>query len=458
MLSTQLASIMSKFKYQISLIIIGLLLIAPVYAAGGSSEITETFIWIAVLLLLAKIASLIEKLGQPPVLGELIMGMILGNLFLIGIPWFEHAKHNELLEFLAQLGVVILLFQVGLESNVTEMAKTGWRAFWVAMIGVAVPFILGTYVVGPWIVPGLSHNAYLFLGAALTATSVGITSRVFQDLGKLKIPEARIILGAAVIDDVLGLIILAVVAAIAKTGSVSVADIAWISMKAGLFLVGALIVGKTLTGKISNLFAMIHGGPGMKFVVAISFCLIFAYVASLAELAPIVGAFAAGLVLERVHFQEYFDPNINGEIREAVRHTDTTTQAAVEQVLFKHHDHHLEELIQPLGYFLIPIFFILIGMHVQLETLLDLKVLSAALIITVVAFIGKVLAGIAAGPVNKWLVGWGMAPRGEVGLIFAAVGQKLGVVTAEMYSIIIIVVILTTLFTPPILSSLLKRT
>ena len=450
---------MNNLKYQIGLILIGLLLLtAPVYAAGGSSEITETFIWIAVLLLLAKVASLIEKLGQPPVLGELLMGMILGNLVLIGIPWFEHAKQSELLEFLAQLGVVILLFQVGLESNVTEMAKTGWRAFWVAMIGVAVPFILGTYVVGPWIVPGLSHNAYLFLGAALTATSVGITSRVFQDLGKLKIPEARIILGAAVIDDVLGLIILAVVAAIAKTGSVSMADIAWISLKAGLFLVGALIIGKTLTGKISNLFAMIHGGPGMKFVVAISFCLIFAYVASIAELAPIVGAFAAGLVLERVHFQEYFDPNINGEIREAVRHTDATTQAAVEQVLFKHHDHHLEELIQPLGYFLIPIFFVLIGMHVQLETLLDLKVLSAALIITVVAFIGKVLAGIAAGPVNKWLVGWGMAPRGEVGLIFAAVGQKVGVVTPEMYSIIIIVVILTTLFTPPILNYYLKRT
>lgn len=450
---------MNKLKYKIGLIIIGFfLLISSAYAAGGSSEITETFIWIAVLLLLAKIAGLIEKLGQPPVLGELVMGMILGNLFLVGIPWFEPAKHNELLEFLAQLGVVILLFQVGLESDVTEMAKTGWRAFWVAIIGAVLPFILGTYVVGPWVVPGLNQNAYLFLGAALTATSVGITSRVFQDLGKLKIPEAKIILGAAVIDDVLGLIILAVIAAIAKTGSVSMTEIAWISLKAGLFLVGALIIGKTLTGKISNLFAIIHGGPGMKFVVAISTCLIFAYVASLAELAPIIGAFAAGLVLERVHFQEYFDPNINRDIREAIHHTDATTKATVEKVLFKHHDHHLEELIQPLGYFLIPIFFVLIGMQVQLETLWDLKVLSAALIITVVAFIGKVVTGIAAGPVNKWLVGWGMAPRGEVGLIFAAVGQQLGVVSAEMYSIIIIVVILTTLFTPPILTYYLKKT
>lgn len=446
-------------KHKIGLIIIGLLLLTtPVYADGGSGEITETFIWIAVLLLLAKIAGLIEKVGQPPVLGELIMGMVLGNLVLIGVPWFEHAKHNELLEFLAQLGVVVLLFQVGLESNVTEMAKTGWRAFWVAVVGVTVPFILGTYLVGPVIMPGLSNNAYLFLGAALTATSVGITSRVFQDLGKLKIPEAKIILGAAVIDDVLGLVILAVVAAIAKTGTVSVTEIGWISLKAGLFLVGALIVGKTLTVKISGLFALIHGGPGMKLVVAISFCLIFAYVASLAELAPIVGAFAAGLVLEQVHFQEYLDPKINLEIRQAVYRADATTQAAVEQVLLTHHDHHLEELIYPLGYFLIPLFFILIGMQVDLQTLFNPKVLIAALIITVVAFIGKVVAGIAAGPVNKWLVGWGMAPRGEVGLIFAAVGQQLGVVSAEMYSIIIIVVILTTLLTPPILTYYLKRT
>ncbi|BAP58103.1 sodium/hydrogen exchanger [Thioploca ingrica] len=419
---------------------------------------TETFIWIAVLLLLAKIAGLIERVGQPPVLGELIMGIILGNLVLVGVPWFESAKHNELLEFLAQLGVVILLFQVGLESNVTEMAKTGWRAFWVAVVGVTVPFILGTYLVGPLIMPGLSNNAYLFLGAALTATSVGITSRVFQDLGKLKIPEAKIILGAAVIDDVLGLIILAVVAAIAKTGTVSVTEIGWISLKAGLFLVGALIVGKTLTVKISGVFALIHGGPGMKFVVAISFCLIFAYVASLAELAPIVGAFAAGLVLEQVHFQEYLDPKINHEIRQAVYHADATTQAAVEQVLLTHHDHHLEELIYPLGYFLIPLFFILIGMQVDLQTLFNPKVLGAALIITAVAFIGKLAAGIVAGSVNKWIVGWGMAPRGEVGLIFAAVGQQIGVVSPEMYSIIIIVVIFTTLFTPPILTYYLKRT
>lgn len=450
---------MNVITHKIRLIIIGLfLLTTSAYAAGSSGEITETFIWIAVLLLLAKVAGLIEKVGQPPVLGELIMGIVLGNLILVGVPWFEPVKHNELLEFLAQLGVVILLFQVGLESNVTEMAKTGWRAFWVAMIGVAVPFILGTYLVGPLIMPGLSNNAYLFLGAALTATSVGITSRVFQDLGKLKIPEAKIILGAAVIDDVLGLIILAVVAAIAKTGSVSVTEIGWISLKAGLFLVGALIVGKTLTGKISQLFALIHSGPGMKFVVAISFCLIFAYVASLAELAPIVGAFAAGLVLEQVHFQEYLDPKINHEIRQAVHHADATTQAAVEKVLFKHNDHHLEELIHPLGYFLIPIFFILIGMQVDLQTLFDLKVLGAALIITVVAFIGKLVSGLAAGPVNKWIVGWGMAPRGEVGLIFAAVGQQVGVVSPEMYSIIIIVVIFTTLFTPPILTYYLKRT
>lgn len=450
---------MNKLKYQIRLIIIGLLLLTTsAYASGSSGEITETFIWIAVLLLLAKISGLIERVGQPPVLGELLMGIVLGNLVLVGIPWFESVKQNELLEFLAQLGVVILLFQVGLESNVTEMAKTGWRAFWVAVVGVTVPFISGTYLIGPLIMPGLSHNAYLFLGAALTATSVGITSRVFQDLGKLKIPEAKIILGAAVIDDVLGLIILAVVAAIAKTGTVSVTEIAWISLKAGLFLVGALIVGKTLTGKISGLFALIHGGPGMKFVVAISFCLIFAYVASLAELAPIVGAFAAGLVLEQVHFQEYLDPKINHEIRQAVYRADATTQAAVEQVLSTHNDHHLEELIYPLGYFLIPLFFILIGMQVDLQTLFDLKVLSAALIITAVAFMGKLVAGIAAGPVNKWLVGWGMAPRGEVGLIFAAVGQQLGVVSPEMYSIIIIVVIFTTLFTPPILTYYLKRT
>jgi len=446
----------SRFQWR-WVVFLSLLLAPLAYASGGSGKIAIGFLWIAVLLLLAKASSLIERWGQPAVLGELVMGVILGNLVLVGIGVFESVKHDKVIEFLAELGVVILLFQIGLESKIDEMRKVGWRAFWVAVIGVIAPFVLGTYVVGPWLMPGLSSNAYLFLGATLTATSVGITGRVFRDLGKLQTREAQIVLGAAVIDDVMGLIILAVVSAIVTTGAVSIGSIGLITLKALLFLVGAIFLGRWLAPWIGKGFSRIHAGTGMMFTIAISFCLIFAYLAYLAGLAPIVGAFAAGLMLEHVYFEDFEKPTINKEIEEAVKNADNETQQNVKSVLSHNTAHHLDELVAPLGHFLVPLFFIFVGMQVDLETLFDPTVLGIALAITVVAFIGKLVAGVVAGPVNKYIVGWGMAPRGEVGLIFAMIGKQLGVVTEEMFSVIIIMVILTTLLTPPILNYLLRK-
>jgi len=428
-----------------------------VYASGGGDN-NKYFLWIAVLLLLAKLSSLIEKLKQPAVLGELIIGVLLGNLVLIGLNWAEPIKHDEMIKFLAELGVVILLFQIGLESKIEEMMRVGWRAFWVACVGVITPFILGTYIVGPLVLPGLSDHAYLFLGATLTATSVGITGRVFKDLNKLQTPEAQIVLGAAVIDDVIGLIILAVVTAIVQTGSVDVYNIGIISIKALIFLVGAIFIGRFLAKHISYMLSHIHTGIGMKFTIIISFCLIFAYFAHLVDLAPIVGAFAAGLVLESVYFTNFTKSQINDEVCIVMeKSSDNSTKEEIQSILQSHNNRQLEELVAPLGYFLVPIFFIMTGIQVDLTTLFNPTVLGVALAITAVAFVGKLVSGLVAGNVNKWIVGWGMAPRGEVGLIFAMMGKQLGVVSDEVFSIIIIMVILTTLFTPPILGYLLRR-
>jgi len=436
------------------------LLLPPLaHASGGEAagKIADLFLWIAVLLLLAKMSSLIEKVGQPAVLGELVMGVILGNLILVGITIFEPVKHNEVIAFLAELGVVLLLFQIGLESKLEEMQKVGARAFLVATVGVVTPFGLG-YLVGMWLMPGLDSNAYLFLGATLTATSVGITGRVFRDLGQLQTREAQIVLGAAVIDDVMGLIILAVVSAIVTTGAVSVGTISFITLEAILFLIGAIFLGRMLANLIGQTFSHIHTGVGMKFTIAISFCLIFAYLAHLVGLAPIVGAFAAGLMLEPVYFKRFEAPEINNEIQAALVNVNDDSKKKIEKILERNNNHHLDELIAPLGHFLVPLFFIVIGLQVKLETLFDPKILGIALAITAVAFVSKLVAGLVAGPgVNKYIVGWGMAPRGEVGLIFAMIGKQLGVVSDEMFSVIIIMVILTTLLTPPILNYLLRK-
>lgn len=426
-------------------------------ASTGHASYATTFLWIAILLVAAKVASLVEKVGQPSVLGELVMGVILGNLILIGIPWFEHPKGDAMILFLSELGVVILLFQIGLESNMKKMMQVGLRALLVATIGVILPFVLGTYLVGPWLLPGESFTTYLFLGAALTATSVGITARVFRDLGKLQTPEAQIVLGAAVIDDVMGLIILAVVSAIATTGSVSTLDVALITGKSIGFLVGAIILGHMAAPLLGRIFSLIHTGVGMKFTLAISFGLFFAAAAQFIGLAPIVGAFAAGLVLDPVHFRYFKDHKIVSHVQSVVADAPENVKRKVGEAMEEHADRHIDELIEPLGHFLVPIFFVMTGMAVKIETMFDTSIILVALAITFAACIGKIASGIAAGPVRKSLVGWGMVPRGEVGLIFASIGRGLGVVSDQVFSVIVIVVILTTLCTPPVLTFLLKK-
>lgn len=430
------------------------------HAAGGEAggqHTASVFLWIALLLVAARVGGLVERLRQPPVLGELAVGILLGNLSLVGFHFFEAVRSDTIVQFLAELGVVILLFQIGLESNLREMIRVGPRAFGVAVVGVVVPFVLAV-LTSPFLLPGAPLNTLLFVGAALTATSVGITARVFHDLHALQRPEARIVLGAAVIDDVLGLIVLAVVSAIATSGSVRPLDVAVITAKAFVFLVGAIVLGSLLAPYLSRLFSRIQTGRGMKFTLAISFCLVFAALAERIGLAPIVGAFAAGLVLEPVHFRHFADAPMVAELKAVVQETNGAIRDRLLHIVNHHAERHVEELVEPVGFLLVPLFFVVTGMTVRLETLFDLSALFLALVITAIAFVGKLVSGLVAGPeANKWAVGWGMAPRGEVGLIVATIGHSAGVVSDELFSVIVIMVILTTLLSPPFLAFSLRR-
>lgn len=426
-------------------------------AEGHGGAIALTFLWLSILFVMSKLGTLIERIGQPSVLGELIVGVILGNLMLVGIHWFVPAASNEYLKFLAEFGVVLLLFRIGLESNIKEMGKVGLQAFLVACIGVVFPFIFGTIVVGNLFYSDASLAAKLFIGAAMTATSVGITARVFQDLGKLQTKEAKIVLGAAVIDDVLGLLILAVVSSIASSGSLEVSQIVVLSAKAIGFLVAAILIGQLTAPWIGKILSKIHAGVGMKLTFAVSFALLVAYLASVAGLAPIVGAFAAGLVLDPVHFKAFKSPSHISKIKEKLASLGEKSDETVE-ILKNFEEKHVEDLVDTVGHLFIPLFFVMTGLQVKLDVLFDTKVLLVALAVTAFAFLGKILAGLGTwGGTKRLIVGFGMIPRGEVGLIFANVGKAIGVVSDELFSVIVVVVIFSTLFTPPILTFLLKR-
>jgi len=255
----------------------------------------------------------------------------------------------------------------------------------------------------------------------------------------------------------MGLTILAVVKAMVESGRVSLINIGWITAKAVLFLGGAIFLGQLLAPRLGRFFSKINPGIGMKLILAVSFGLIFAYVAELIGLAAIVGAFAAGLVLEPVHFRHFDDPSVVSDINESIKQASPEVRRNVSNVLESLAGNHIKELIQPLGYFLVPIFFVLTGMEVRIETLFNVRILILALAISVVAFGGKLISGCAAGRVRKWIIGWGMVPRCEVGLIFAAMGKALGVFPDDIFSMMVIVIMFTTILPPPILNALLKR-
>lgn len=423
------------------------LMFSTVWASTGTrglegDDIVTVLIALAVIMIGAKLGgSLAQAVGQPTVIGELLFGVVIGNLTLIGLGWFESFSQLHTIYILAEIGVILLMFQVGLESDLGEMTRVGLSSFLVALLGIVGPFFLG-WGVGAWFYPDASIYMHIFLGAILTATSVGITARVLRDIRKLDSDEARIILGAAVIDDVLGLLILAIIAGMiqaADTGTaMSSSAVLWLIAKAVLFLLGAVIVGRLVYKRIFHIASYLNV-HGMLLITALASCFAMAFVAAKMGLAPIVGAFAAGLVLEDVHYKGQGDFS----------------------------EHSVEKLIEPLSLFLVPVFFVKMGMDVDLATFANFSVLVFALVLTIAAIAGKQIAGlgvIRAGKsrVNRWIVGLGMIPRGEVGLIFAGIGLSLSyrnesVVTAEVYSAVVIMVILTTLITPPLLTWSFRR-
>ena len=404
-----------------------------------SDPVAGLLLSLAVIFIAAKIAGdFAVRLGQPAVLGELLVGVLLGNLTLFGFGALEHLKTDPFLDMLSRLGVIILLFEVGLESTVKQMIKVGGTATVVAVLGVIAPFALG-WGAGAWLLPDAGPYVHAFIGATLCATSVGITARVLQDIGRSKSPEARIILGAAVVDDVLGLVFLAVVSgaiSAADSGaSISYGDIGWIVLKAALFLVISLVLGVWLSPRLFSFASMLRS-RGVLLAAGLSFCFLLAWLAEKVGLAPIIGAFAAGLILEDVHYRTFVD---RGE-------------------------ESLEHLIHPISSFLVPIFFVLMGMRTDLKAFAQPGVPLLALFLTIAAIIGKQACsfGVFQKGINKLAIGIGMIPRGEVGLIFANIGIGLTmsgkpVLDASLFSAIVVMVIVTTLVTPPALKwSLLK--
>jgi Kef-type K+ transport system membrane component KefB len=412
--------------------------------------LSDVLLTLVVIYLASKLgAEVSRRLDFPPVLGELVAGVIVGisALHLVIFPEggldasdsvimrvlqglnqltpdaltriFE--SQSEVISVLAEIGVIILLFEIGLESDLRQLKEVGSQATIVACVGVAVPFAAGT--AGLMLLFHVAAIPAIFAGAALTATSIGITSKVLSELGRLKSTEGQIIVGAAVIDDVLGIIVLAVVASLAKTGEVDVANVIYLIVSATAFLLGSILLGgvfnKTFVAIVEKLKTR-----GNIVIPAFIFAFFMAFLGNVIHLEAILGAFAAGLVLDE---------------------TDARNE--------------LDALVKPIADLLVPIFFVTVGARADLGVLNPIvpenrEGLVIALFLIAVAIAGKLVTGwvVFGQPgINRLAIGIGMIPRGEVGLVFAGIGSASGLLNKPLEAAIIIMVILTTFLAPPLL-------
>ena len=407
------------------LLLAALMLPALAWASGASETFTRTTLLLIVMITLADLCGFVfERLGMAEILGEIYAGILLGNLALVGIDWnvSELLRSSEFMEYSSELALVLLLFLVGLESDMRDLMFVGKNAAMVAVGGVLLPIVLG---VGASAALGFASGVEgWFVGAMLAATSVGITAKILGDNHLVKTPTAEVILGAAVIDDVLGVMLLAVLASVVVTGEVAFLDLLWIVAKAVLFFAVALWIGqRVMPGVVHVVSLSKHASFWTGFALCLA--LAFAQLAALAGLAPLIGAFVAGLLLDDMDFR-------------------------VGEALDKH---RLEELVKPISDIMITIFFVGIGAQVQLEALFDPGILVVVLALTLVAVLSKGVVGflVRGDDYDKLGIGFGMIPRGEVGLVFAAFAAANGVFCGETYSALVMVVLLTTLIGPILL-------
>lgn len=370
----------------------------------------QLFLELALILVAAKVGGEICErwLHQPPVLAEIVIGLLLGTS---GLHWI-HAEDDHL-RVLSVIGSILLLFEVGLECDLAGLLKVGREALFVAIAGSVLPFSAGFAICA---VAGMKPIVSIFVGAALTATSVGITARVFSDLKALQSKEANIVLGAAVADDIIGLIVMALVTGLAASGGITGWGVLTTTLIALAFLVLSIVLGLRLTPYILVWARKMKTRAAVS-SAAVAFCLFLSGTSHLAGLAPIVGAFAAGLVLAKAESKLHFEDNVR----------------------------HIGELF-------VPIFFVAMGAEADLRTITP-SLLGLSGLILVAALVGKVLAGLIlpVRQMNRWLIGVGMMPRGEVGLIFAGVGLSRHIVPPDLYSALVLVIVATTVVTPPLL-------
>lgn len=442
-------------------IYLGVWLVALMATATASSGHATDDGWIllavAIIISGAALSWVVKRFGFPAVMGELGLGMLLAILGHYHIWYWAQVANHQIIGWLAELGSILLLYEIGLESRLKDLLSVGKHGAIAAIIGVVAPFILGM-IVGQVFFPDQSYQLNLFLGATLAATSTGISVRVFKDLGILRNPACQIVLTASIIDDILGLIILSMVSGLVIAGSMSILTIGQIIFSVVVFFFLAFVVAQRVTPKLIRWVLKINNEEAMVMALLIAFGLLWAWFANAVGLAAIIGSFVAGLILDEVFFSASRKPKWFQDLEKFVSpEHNLAYHQLVDSKVAEEQSHYLISLVKPLNYILVPFFFVFAGMQVDLIEVATVNTLILGMALSSAAVVGKVVCGVfLPKEINRWIVGFGMLPRGEIGLIFALTGRQLGVFNQQIFAGILIMVVVTSVITPLLLQLVAK--
>ena len=449
---------MSRNQYWI--ILLSLILIGSSYALATHDMHDFTpaiYLWLALSIFVSRSLAIVKKIGLPLVTSEILAGVILGNLHYLGIVTFVGMENNEIIQFLAQIGAMILMFEIGLETQLEDIATKLGSGIKIALYGTILTFA-GGYLISQYMYPTATSRSWILIGLICAATATGISGKVFKDLKILNSAEVQTVLSASLIDEVISILCFAVLSGLMITGIFSVNELVLASVKTALFFLISVGVGSRLTPHLTKLSIKIHAGISMKIGILFMICTFYTWLASQLGLAPVIGAFIAGIIIKPKDFQNFSQAKFLRDFKHIAQKThDEAARLQIIKTVNTYQLKSLDELIKPLSNIFVPIFFTYIGLIFKIQDLFNLSILSFAALIIGVSLCGRIISGFADSKrLNMLVIGLGMTPIGEAGLIFAITGQQLGLLSDDMLSAIIMALVIITILTPLLLKFAIK--
>ncbi|MBP9743027.1 MAG: cation:proton antiporter [Burkholderiales bacterium] len=432
--------------------------------AGISGNISTGYdpvilLWLVIMIFLSRSFSIVKKFGLPVVVGEILSGVFLGQLHNLGINLFQDTQSNMVVRFLAALGAIILMFEIGLESKLHDLKRNFKSGIKLAISGTIFTFIAG-FLIAKWLIPNANLSLELLIGVITAATATGISAKTFKELGILQSKEVKIVLVASILDELISILFFGIISGMIIDAEFNLFNFSITLFQVTTFFVFAAIFGNWITPLLTNWSTKIHAGINMKIGVLLIICFLFSWVAHILGLATVIGAFVAGLILDQVYFKSFSKSNFFTRVRTLTTKVENQhLRDQFEQLIEHEEEKSLEELLKPLSHVFVPVFFIYIGLLLDLKQLFTAFTMTITLSLLLVSFLGRILSGylMQDKKINKLIMGLGMTPVGEAGLIFAVFGHVTGIINSSILSAVVSTVVISSIITPLLIKYAIRK-